>query len=247
MRMPSQFINFTYTSYKLWTIHSGISSGGCFQHTTLLSLSLNRSRPMTYGSALSAPAAAAARLTGFRPWLLLAASHPRRDRRSTNVHAVLNLLNRLTATAEQELREELVGRLAEYLAAVHRMEASRQLSLATLCELARSYAAMRYLMADAIEPRIDQGAADFSLRTEQWAEMTVFLQTGIDSLLDDYTSRVSLSIRRLAWWRIELTMLANASPGHVRSHPHEWLPLPDGSGHVRSARFTAISRPLASP
>ena len=199
---------------------------------------------MTYGSALSAPLAATACLTGFRARLVLAASRATHERQSINVHAVLNLLNRLTATEDTGLREELVGRLAEYLAAVHRMESARQLTLAGLCELTRSYAAMRYLMADAIEPRIDHGEGDFSLRTEQSAEMTAFLQAGIDSLLDDYTSRVSVSIRRFAWWQVELTMLAKASPGHVRAHPHEWTPLPDGSGHVRSARFTAICRAL---
>lgn len=175
---------------------------------------------------------------------MLAASRARHERRSINVHAVLNLLNRLTATEDMGLREELVGRLAEYLAAVHRMEASRQLTLAGLCELTRSYAAMRYLMADAIEPRIDHGKDEFSLRTEQWSEMTAFLQAGIDTLLDDYTPCVSVSIRRFAWWQVELTMLAQVSPGHVRAQPREWMALPDGSGHVRSARFTAISRPL---
>lgn len=200
---------------------------------------------MTYGPALSAHPAAAACFTGFRACLVLAASQPRHERRSINVHAVLNLLNRFTATEDTSLREDLVGRLAEYLAAVHRMEAGLHLTLADLGELTRSYAAMRYLMADAIEPHIDHGANHFSLRTEQRAEMAAFLQTGIDSLLDDYTSRVSLSVRRFAWWQVELTMLAKASPGQPRAHPHEWLPLPDGSGHVRSARFTAISRPLA--
>ncbi|MCZ2498648.1 hypothetical protein GN316_17940 [Xylophilus sp. Kf1] len=199
---------------------------------------------MTYGPALSASPAAAACLTGFRAWLMLAVSPPRRSRHSIDVHAVLNLLNRLTATEDTGLREELVDRLAGYLAAVHRIEAGPALTLAGLCELTRGYAAMRYLMADAIEPRIDHGETDFSLRTEQWTEMTAFLQAGVDSLLNDYTARVSLSVRRLAWWQVEVTMLAKASPGHVRSSPHDWQPLPDGSGHIRSARFTAIVRPL---
>jgi hypothetical protein len=166
-----------------------------------------------------------------------------RERASLNVHAVLNLLNRLVATEDNTVREELVSRLAEYMAAAHRVEAGARLTLAGLCELTRSYAAMRFLMADAIEPRIDCSDGDLSLRTEQSAEMMAFLQRAVDSLLATYTARLDLSIRLFAWWQIELTLSIASTPGQEPCAPDGWSPSTGDSGFTRSARFTAIARP----
>jgi hypothetical protein len=197
----------------------------------------------SHSSSPSSPSRAAAGLTGWRARVVLAASETQQDRGSIDVHAVLNLLNRFNATDEKSIREELVGSLADYLAAVHRVETQGALNLASLCELTRNYAAMRYLMADAIEPGIDQGEGNFSLRTEQSGDMTAFLQQGIDSLLDYYTPRISLSWQRSAWWQVELTMRAQKAPGQPWPTSEQWTPTADGSAYLRSARFTAISRP----
>lgn len=179
----------------------------------------------------------------MRAALTLAVTSPRRERRSLNVHAVLNLLNRFIGTQDNTIREELVSRLAEYLAAAHRVEASGRLSLANLCELTRSYAAMRYLIADAIEPHIDYGDGDFTVRTEQSAEMMAFLQRAMDSLLEGYTPRVSLSLQRFAWWQVELTLSIGLRPGEALEAPAGWQ-TQAGGGFTRSARFTALARPL---
>ena len=198
---------------------------------------------MPNGSASSSPSRVSAGLTGWRARVVLAASRPRPDHGAIDLHAVLNLLNRFNATDEKPVREELVASLADYLAAVHRVQARGAVSLASLCELTRNYAAMRYLMADAIEPGIDQGEGNFSLRTEQSADMTTFLQQGIDSLLDYYTPRISLSWQRSAWWQVELTMRAQKSPGLPWPASEQWTPTADGAAYLRTARFTAIRRP----
>ena len=202
---------------------------------------------MTTGIASSSPSRASAGLTGWRARVVLVASGAPQERGSIDVHSVLNLLNRFSATDEKYMREELVGSLADYLAAVHRVETLGVLSLASLCELTRNYAAMRYLMADAIEPGIDQGDGNFSLRTEQSRDMTAFLQEGIDSLLNYYTPRVSLSWRRSAWWQVALTMRAQKAPGLPWPASGQWTLASDGSAYLRTACFTAIGRPATLP
>lgn len=185
-----------------------------------------------------------ARLTGTKAALTLAVSSQMRDRPSLNIHAVLNLLNRLAGTEDGTVRDELISRLADYMAAAHRVEAAARCTLSNLCELVRSYAAMRYLMADAIEPQIEVAESDFTLRTEQSPEMMAFLQKGIDSLLTDYTPRVVLSLKSFAWWQVELTLSIDTLPGRLTTVPPTWSVVPDGNGFHRSARFTAIAQPL---
>lgn len=185
-----------------------------------------------------------ARLTGTRAALALAVGVQKQERPSLNIHAVLNLLNRLAGTEDGAVRDELISRLADYMAAAHRVEAAARCTLSNLCELVRSYAAMRYLMADAIEPQIEVGESDFTLRTEQSPEMMAFLQKGIDSLLADYTPRVILSLKSFAWWQVELTLSIDALPGRQTTVPSTWSTVPDGNRFCRSARFTAIAQPL---
>lgn len=211
---------------------------------TLALTSFHRTRSMTSGFKRPDIRITSALLTGTRAALTLAVSAQKRERPSLNIHAVLNLLNRLAGTEDSAVRDELIGRLADYMAAAHRVEAVARCTLSNLCELVRSYAAMRYLMADAIEPQIDVCEGDFSLRTEQSPEMMAFLQKGIDSLLADYTPRVILSLKRFAWWQVELTLSIDALPGRQTIAPAAWSTVPDGNGFCRSARFTAIAQPI---
>jgi len=199
---------------------------------------------MTSGSSPTAPAVQAAALTGLQPALKLAVGRGGRERHTVNLHAVLNLLNRFAGTRDEPLREDMVSRLGDYLAAAHRLEAGPDIALPGLCELARSYAAMRYLMADAIEPRVTWEGADFRLRTEQSADMAAFLQGALDSLLQGFTPWVHLSLQPVRWWTVELTLIAGAPPHGGQGACPGWSRLPGGAGFARSARFTAIAQAM---
>lgn len=189
-------------------------------------------------------AASADHLIGLRDVLALTTRPAAGPRGALNLHAVLNLLNRLNSTRDANEREELITRLAEYLTALHRLEAGGTVTLSCLCELARSYAAMRYLMADAIEPRFDFGERDFGLRTEQAGAMAVFLQRAIDSVLDFYTPRLDLSVERHAIWQLQLTLACAVQPAGAVETPAGWAAQAGSGCLTRSARFAGFRRAL---
>lgn len=197
---------------------------------------------MNSGFIQHAPHTVPTRLTGWRAAVKLAAGAPP-ENQAINVHAALNLLNRCVGTDENALREELISRLADYLAACARLEAGAHTTLSALCELARSYAAMRYLMAEAIEPRFEHTGPDLKLRTEQAAEMAHFVQHAVDSLLSGYTTRVTLDIRQLARWKVELGLTVANVPGQPEFAPRGWTPLASQDGFRWAGRFTAVARP----
>ncbi|QHI98873.1 hypothetical protein GT347_13255 [Xylophilus rhododendri] len=201
---------------------------------------------MRSGSSHHSSYAVPAYLTGPRAAMCLALGAVQQERESLNVHAVLNLLNRCVGTDDADFRDELVSRLAQYLAASSRVQGAGGTTLAGLCELARSYAAMRYLMADAIEPRFECHEGDVSLRTEQSAEMVRFVQRAVDSLLEGYTPRVFFALKRLALWKIELTLTVMNQPGQPGTVPQGWTALDKGEGCFCRGRFTAIARPVKS-
>jgi len=189
-------------------------------------------------------AAPADRLIGLRDVLALAARPAGQPHGALNLHAVLNLLNRLNSTRDPHEREELITRLAEYLTALHRLEAGATVTLSCLCELARSYAAMRYLMADAIEPRFDFGERDFSLRTGEAGAMAVFLQRAVDSMLDFYTPRLDLSVERHAIWQLQLTLACAVPTAGAVEAPAGWTAPAAVGCLTRSARFVGFRKAL---
>ena len=166
------------------------------------------------------------------------------ERGSFNLHAVLNLLNRLNGAPDVETREDLISRLADYLTALHGIQSASSATLSGLCELARSYAAMRYFMADAIEPRVEYVGLDLDLRTVQAAGMAGFLQQAVDTLLDDYIARVEISIvpRPRGW--IEIGLAIERAPGGGAEPLPGWTAHANGTRFTLSARFAAVVRAL---
>ena len=196
----------------------------------------------------SSPAAAAPSahhkngLTGWRAALALTVGPAGQARHTHDVHAVLNLLNRSVGSECPAAREQLAGRLADYLAAVHRVQSGPCVTLSGLCEWTRSYAAMRYLMVDAVEPRVDCGEDDIGLRTGQAADMMAFLQHAVECLLAGYTPWLALSIGRPAWRQVEIGLTTGPVDGPQDMASAGWQRA--GEGFFQSARFTAIVRTL---
>ncbi|WPB57002.1 hypothetical protein [Xylophilus sp. GOD-11R] len=176
---------------------------------------------------------------GLRCAMALAVAPETQVRHGVNTHAVMNLLNRCNGTEDAPTREELIARLADYLAAIHRVGGGPLVALSSLGQLVRSYAAMRYFMADAIEPRIDCAEERFRLRTEQAAAMAAFLQHSIDSLISGFVPRIHFSVHTRAWWRVELSLTISHLPDRECIPPSGWSRLSDGSGFRRSALFSA--------
>jgi hypothetical protein len=189
-------------------------------------------------------AASADRLIGLRDVLALVAQPASRPHGVLNLHAVLNLLNRLNSSRDTTEREELITRLADYLTALHRIEAGGTVTLSCLCELTRSYAAMRYLMADAIEPRVDFGERDWSLRIAEAGAMALFLQRAVDSLLDFYIPRLDMSVERHAFWQLQLTLGIAGMPAGTTEAPTGWSAQPGTACLTRSARFAGFRKAL---
>jgi hypothetical protein len=176
--------------------------------------------------------------------LALAAGTPAREHGWINLHAVLNLLNRLNGAGDTATREELISRLADYLTALHRLQSGTEVTLGGLCETARAYAAMRYFMADAIEPRIVHTGRDLALRSLESAGMAGFVQQSMDSLLDEYVPRVDISVVPRSRSRIELGLTIERTADAGARPPPGWTAHAGGSRITRTARFVARVRPL---